>query len=237
MKKLFMLIIVSSLFVSAFAQTKTDDKVTLTPKQIVEKYIDAIGGKDAYMNIKDRTMFMTATVQGMTIKMTVYQKEPNKFKSIVEVAGMEQVIVYDGKKAYMKANDKVQEITGKELDQLSYQANIHMAVEMDSLPVTMTLAGIEKVDEKDAYKIDYVSTSGDKWSEYYDKESFLKVKEVKEVSTPQGSFTQDINYSDYKDYMGVKIPYKISQKLAGQELSLVLKSIEINTNLKDSIFE
>jgi len=237
MKKLFVLLFLFPIVFTISAQTKTDEKISITPKQIIEKYVDAIGGRDAYLNIKDRTMFMTATMQGMTLKITMYQKAPNKLKNVVEVAGMEQTVVFDGSKAYMKAQDKVIEITGTELEKLSIEANMYIATQLDSLHINMTLVGIEKVNDKDAYKIEFSKSPENKWVEYYDKDSFLKVKEIKEMSTPQGNMTQEINYSDYKDFMGFQVPYKINQKIGAQEVNLILKSIEINTNLKDSIFE
>lgn len=237
MKKFVSSFLLISTFFVAFAQIQINDSTSFSPKQIIENYIEAIGGRDAYLNIKDRTMFMTATMQGMNIKFTIYQKEPNKLKNVIEVAGMEQVILFDGSKGYMKVQDKTIEITGNELEKLSYEANIHLATQLDSLPLKLNLLGLEKVEDKDAYKIEFSLPSGEKWVEFYDKVSFLKVKEIKEVAVPQGTFTQETSYSDYRDFMGFKFPYKINQKVGPQVIDLNVKSIEINTNLKDSIFE
>ena len=65
----------------------------------------------------------------------------------------------------------------------------------------------------------------------------MKIREVNEISTPQGAFTQTIDLSDYKETDGYMFPYKLSQTMGPQSINLEVTSIKINSGLKDEMFE
>ena len=45
---------------------------------ILEKYLDAIGGRDALSKVEDRTTIMRGTAMGQSITIIAKQKAPNK---------------------------------------------------------------------------------------------------------------------------------------------------------------
>ena len=96
---------------------------------------------------------------------------------------------------------------------------------------------MEKVDGKDAYKIEMTFPSGTKWIQYYDPETGYKIKEVKNITTPQGTFTQEIIYDDYRTVDGVKYPFSIKQSIGPQQMEFKVDTIKINTGIPDSTFD
>ena len=93
------------------------------------------------------------------------------------------------------------------------------------------------VDSTDCYKIKFVLPSGIHWYQYYNVNTALKIKEIKEIQTNQGLFEQETYYSDYREVQGLKYPFKIKQFLGLQEIDLTVTSLEVNTGLDDKIFE
>ncbi len=96
---------------------------------------------------------------------------------------------------------------------------------------------MEKVDGKDAYKVELELPDGIKWTQYYDAATGLKVKELKPIEAPQGTFTQENSYSNYKDVDGVKYPFTINQSMGRQSFEFKVDSIKVNTGLADKNFE
>jgi hypothetical protein len=79
--------------------------------------------------------------------------------------------------------------------------------------------------------------SGIKWTQYYNIESGLKVKEEKYINSPMGLFEQVTNYDDYREVQGLFFPFKIKQSIGAQSMEFNVSSIKINTGLTDREFE
>lgn len=209
----------------------------LSAKDIINHYINAIGGRDSLFNIHDRITTMNGPVQGFDVTTTIYQKAPNLFKQVVDAGQMKQEITFDGKQGIMQSAGQEMQIKGDELEKLKYQSSMYLLLDLDSLGIKLMLGGIEKVNRKDAYKIEMIFPSGTKWTQYYDPETGLKVKETKDISTPQGDFLQEILYGDYKTVSGVKFPFTVKQSMGAQNMEFKIVSIKINTGIPDSKFE
>ena len=65
---------------------------SLSAYQIIQKYIEVIGGREKLGKIEDRLTEMKGNVQKVDVEMTVYQKQPNNFKQIIHAGEVEQTI-------------------------------------------------------------------------------------------------------------------------------------------------
>ncbi len=204
---------------------------------VINNYISAIGGRDSLANVHDRTTIMSGSVQGFDVTTKIYQKEPDLFKQEVVAGGVTQDIIFNGQKGEMQTGGQQVKIEGNELEKLKNEASLHMLLNLDSLGVKLKLAGMEKVNGKDAYKIEMIFPSGTKWIQYYDPDTGYKVKESKNITTPQGTFTQEVIYSDYRTVDGVKYPFSIKQSIGPQNMEFKVDSIKINTGIPDAAFE
>lgn len=216
--------------------TKNKAPEGVTAKSVIDKYIEAIGGKVNLDKVKDKTTIMRGTVQGMSITMLLYQKEPNLLKQEMDAGAMKQIVYFDGKTATTTVGGNSQEITGDALESMKYEALIHPLFIIDSVNVTSKLDGLEKVNGKEAYKVEMSLSNGKKWVEYFDVKSGLKVKDSKQMTVPQGTFTKETDYSDYRNVDGVMYPFSLKQTVGRQVLDFTVSSIKINTGLKDDIF-
>lgn len=208
----------------------------LTAETVLEKFIDAIGGKDSIEKIQDVTMIASTSMNGMEIKQTIYKKAPNKYASITTMNGnvlMQQS--YNGERGLMKGFQGEKEITGDELEALKVEATVSPELKYKELGIKVSLEAIEKINEKDAYKLKLVSQSGQKSYDYYDVNSGLKVQTKQTITSPQGDFVQTFDFSDYQEINGVKFPYVL--RISGmQNLELKVDSINVNTDLSDDLF-
>jgi hypothetical protein len=81
---------------------------------------------------------------------------------------------------------------------------------------------------------------GDRFKEYYDVESGLKLQKVQVGSGAPGApaASQTTNYGDYKTVdLGIKLPHSMSISMGPQPLGLKLDTAKINPNLLDSDFK
>ena len=212
------------------------DSAKLTAKEIIEKYISAIGGREKIYGIMDRTTVMKGTVDGVKITITSYQKAPNKLKQRIKAGSNEQVIIFNGEKGIMKMAGEEKEITGSELEKLKYESTLTLLTDIEHHGIKLKLEGEEKLNNKNAYKVILTLPSGIKWTQFYDVNSGLKLKEEKYINSPGGLLQQVITYSEYKETEGVLYPYNITQSIGSQTMEFTVSSIKINTGLTDREF-
>ena len=233
---LIVLLITISFQLNLFAQ-ESDSNKTVDPNVVLEKYLNAIGGRDALVKVEDRTTIMRGTAMGQALTIIVKQKSPNKMRQEVKAGGMDQTIIFDGEKGVMKAATQSVEVTGKELEQLKIEATMELLLDLESSGIKLAFEGTEKINSKDAYKIKMTLPSGIRWFTFFDAESGLKVKEQKEMQTQMGLIEQVVAYDNYTVVDGIKYPFKITQSFGPQSVEMTVSSVKVNKGLSDDIFK
>lgn len=209
----------------------------VTVQSIIDKYVEAQGSKEKLENVKDVQTTLKGKVQGMDITLTISRKAPNLLFQELDAGVFKQTTIFDGEKGKQIANGQETMIEGDQLENLKLQSVLNLYLNFDKYNVEPKLVGIKDVNGKDAYEIELTLPSGKKWYHYYDVETGLKVREVSTVDSPQGSFTQTIDMSDYKEVDGLKFPYKFSQQLGPQSIEMEVTDIKVNQGLSDAIFK
>ena len=93
------------------------------------------------------------------------------------------------------------------------------------------LTGIEKIGGEDSYAI-----KGPETTYYYSVKTGLKTGETRTVKAQGQQFSVPTLFSNYKDVAGVKMPYTISVNQMGMDMTMNVKSYEIN-QAKDADFK
>lgn len=230
MKKIIIPFFCTVLFsTSIAAQTTTATAKTeavkskLTPKEVIDNYLKALGGKDKLEAV--RTVMVENTITGSAVpgevKMTA-KKMGNKFKS--EQSFMGQVAasqLFDGEKGYFQQMGQKTEISadrlaelkkGKAIDALAYDAANYSTVT------------VEKLDGKD-----YNVLSSDKGKFYFDTATGLLYKSI----SKEGN-------AIIKSYMtvdGIKFPEEINAEGNGQQVTIKTTKVILNSGVSDADFK
>nr|MDA3860854.1 hypothetical protein [Melioribacteraceae bacterium] len=208
----------------------------VTAESVIENYISAIGGREKVEKIKDKTTYITAKVQGMEMKLEVFNKAPNMYLQTLDAGTMKQKTVYDGTVGKVAAMGKEQILEGDFLENMKMEATLNLFLDYSGAGIIAKLAGTEKVEGEDAYVVNLTLPNKDVWIHYFSKTSGFLVKESKSLKLPQGVMTQNSSYSEYKEVDGIKFPFKISQSVGPQSMELLVTSLKTNTGLEDSFF-
>jgi hypothetical protein len=217
--------------------TKKAAPAGLTADQVVDKFLQTIGGREKLGQIKDLTMKLSATVQGTPLEVVQQRKAPNKSKTVMQAQGMEILnITTDGKRAVMAQMGNQQEVTGPELDAIKAQNTLFAELYYDQMGIKRSLAGIETVEGKEAYKVELEMPGGAKVTEYYDAATGLKIRIMSSQNTPEGAVPQSTDLGDYKEVNGVQYPHTVTTSIGPQQIKMQVTGIEVNQNLEDSLF-
>jgi predicted Zn-dependent peptidase/outer membrane lipoprotein-sorting protein len=215
-----------------------DAPIGMTAETVIDTYIKAIGGKAAMEQIKDVQTTMELSTMGQSLDAKISQKAPNKFKMTMKMQGQVfQEQVYDGTKGAMSGMMGNKKLEGEELEALAEQAAMFTELDYAKNGYTLEMKGLESVDGVEAYKVLVVSPSGSKSTDYYSKETGLKIKSIVSLESPQGAITQTVDYSDYKATKGVLMAHKMTQTTGPQTIVMMVKEIKINEGISDDEFK
>jgi len=201
--------------------------------QIIEKYVQAMGGKAAIEKLNSRTTKASFEIPAMGASGTVegYEKAPNKTLAIITIPGFGVIREgFDGKVAWAEdPTSGMREKSGLELTDVKLEAEFHRPIKLKQLFPTMTVKGKEKVGEKEAYVIEAKPAEGsmEKW--YFDTQTGLMIRQDAERETPQGKMPTETYLEDYKEVDGVKIPHSV--RLTNPMFTISIKTEEIKHNV------
>lgn len=209
----------------------------VTTKTVIDAYVKAIGGAKALTAVKDITVKRSADSQYGKINVTTQQKSPGKYSMTAMIGAMVvQRRVYDGVKGKESGMQGKKEITGDDLEELKAEAMINQEMNYEKLGFKLSLKGIEQINGSDAYLLEIENAKGKKSTEWYDVKTGFKVRTTSTEITPQGPVIQIADYLEYKDINGIKYPGVITTTVGPMPIKLVLDSVDINKEIKDSEF-
>nr|WP_315147630.1 pitrilysin family protein [uncultured Flavobacterium sp.] len=207
--------------------TKKEIPAGVTAKSVLENYIKAIGGKEALKKVKSIVTVASGSVQGTTVEMTSKITSDKKLSVEMKAGGMTMMKrVLGDKSGYAIQQGQRKDLSIEEFKEKKADMN-----PFDELPLldkaSITLAGIESINDTDAYAIkDGQSTL------YYDTVNFFKIAESK--TSERG--TQTTYFNDYKEVKGIKFPHTTIMNI-GIELKLTTSDIKINEGVTDADFQ
>ena len=184
-----------------------------TLDQLLENYVEAIGGKAAIGRITSRVSKGTFQLSGFGAKGVVelYEKAPNKSLLIVTIPGIATMQEgFNGAIAWeMEPGDStLRDKTGGELAEARHEADFYKSLRLKQQYPRMILKGKEKVAGHEVYVVEAPRNGNPKrW--YFDAQTWLLIRVDSEVVSSEGKSTARVYYEDYTEMDGIKIPFTI----------------------------
>ena len=212
-----------------------------TAEQILDAYVDATGGKEAYARIQNRVTRgrMEITGQDIELRVTIWAARPNKTYLTIdsEVTGpIERGTLGDlawENSAMMGPQIK----QGQEKADLLREANFDRWPAWRDVYEKVDLAGIEPIKERPAYKIVATPKDGDAETLWFDRETKLLVRQDQTLDNAMGRIPVCSSFEDYRKVDGILVPFGATTEMMGQTLALIGESVEHNVELPPDRFE
>ena len=212
-----------------------------TAESVLDRYVEVTGGKAAYEKRKTeiatgKLEFPAAGVKGAIVQ---YSAEPDKYYSSLDLDGIGKVEmgVIDGvaweKSALLGARIK----QGDEKAQALREAHMNASYHWRDLYAKVETAGVETVNGEECYKVVLTPKEGKPETMFFEKKSGLMRKTTLTAASPMGDVSADVTAAEYKDFGGVLVASKVTQKAAGQEFTTTIENIKVNEPIPAERFE
>ena len=208
--------------------------------QILDKFVQAIGGKAAHEKLTSSASKGSFEIPAMGATGTVeaYAKAPNKTVTIVTIAGFGEVREgYNGTTAWAQdPMNGLREKSGVELARTKLDADFYRFTRLKQLFPKMELKGKEKVEDHETYVILATPAEGNPEKMYFDTQSGLLVRLDREVEGPQGKLPVEVYLDDYREVSGIKMPFTVRQSTPAFSAVLKFEEVKFNVPVEDAKF-
>lgn len=235
------LVLCSLMVVAAFGQAVQQKPADLpTADQILDKYVQMLGGKAALEKITSTASKGTFEIPafGATGTAEVWEKAPNKTALKLDIPGFGLVLEgFNGTVAWSQdPQSGLREKTGAELAATKLDADFYKPLRLKQLYPKIVLKGKEKVGDKDAYVLTATPAEGAAETWYFDATSGLLVRMDLERESPQGKMAVQVFQEDYKEVDGIKIPHTVRQVTSAFTITIKLDEVKHNVAIDDTKF-
>ena len=213
--------------------------------QIFDRYIQALGGAQKLASLK--SFVAHGTYEGYDTvhhpdPVDVYAQYPNHRTTVVHLPDGENVRVYDGRNGWITSGGTMMpipvvtltaaELAGARLDAtLAFPGQIKDLLKGWRTGFPAVMIGNHEVEVVQGDNDDNTPVRF-----YFDKQSGLLLRQVRFTNTVVGFNPVQIDYSDYRDVAGVKIPFKSTTTWTDGQSILQLQDVRANVSVDQDKF-
>jgi outer membrane lipoprotein-sorting protein len=220
---------------------------TLTAAQIIDKNVAAQGGLQAWRAVQSISFSGKLDAGGKSktqLPFVLDKKRPQKTRVELVFAKETAVQVYDGAKGWKLrpylGRRNVEPYSPDELKSASLDFELDgPLVDYAAKGSKVELEGVEKVENKDAYRLKLTLKSGQMQRVWIDAATFLEVKVEGTPHRMDGKMRSvSIYLRDYKAVNGLMVPYVIETAVEGAKNThkMLIENVVVNPKLDDSLF-
>lgn len=205
--------------------------------ELIEKYVKALGGAKAIDKVKSRVISGTIEFGGVSYPVDVYDKEPDMRATYVHMPDGDNITAFNGQEGWMGAPHRpTRDMHGSDIDGASMDADLHFATHLKGMFSQVETQGTEKVGDHDAYLVVGKRDGKTPLRLYFDEQSGLLVRLVRYGETPLGLLPTQIDYADYRELNGVKVPFRWTLARPSGQFTIQAKDIKQNVAVDEAKF-
>jgi hypothetical protein len=210
-----------------------------TGAELMDNYVKSTGGKDAYDKVKTYIVKGTFAFAGVKGDALIHGKAPNFMHFALNLQGIGNIEAgFDGK-VFWENNP----ITGPKITDSNQNKDLMPGLDFSSDAnwreqyKSAKNEGVEKIDGKEAYRVELVDKKGEKEQRYFDKATGHVVKMKKAMKSELGNLQVEMNVGEYKKVGDLTIPHHVTANMLGQKIEVQLNDIKLNAPVPDSKFD
>jgi photosynthetic reaction center cytochrome c subunit len=224
-------------FVEAASDGSQDLPKLPSPDQLIDKYVQALGGAAAIQRVTSRVEQGTANVGGHELPIDIFDKNPDKRISLMHLTSGDNVTAYNGHEGWLAAPGRpLRDMNSSDIEAVKLDANLHFPTDIKQVFGELHVEHQEKIGDQSAYVIFALRQGQPPVQLYFDEQSGLLLREMRYSESPLGLNPTQIDYADYRDVDGVKTPFRWTIARPGGRFTIQLEQVKQNVPIDDTKF-
>jgi hypothetical protein len=211
---------------------------TETIDQVIDAYLQSLGGRAAVEKLTSRVMRGTVTDRaGQASPITVEEKAPRMVRQSIESKPAASIWATDGTGAWAQEGGNTWALTNAfELQDVSRLSDLTLPITIKERYQNLQVARYARLDGKDMIIVNGRSAPTVTEQLYFDKQTGLLVRRVVGTRTFYGNLPEQVDYSDYRDVNGVKVPFQVRRATFESVLNAKFTDVKINVPVDNARF-
>ncbi|MCI0486830.1 MAG: c-type cytochrome [Blastocatellia bacterium] len=203
----------------------------VTPQQVLSKYVEAVGGKEAVEKLKTLVFKgEQVSANGRSAPLEVRFAGQDKMLTIITTPRGAISQALNGARGWMKNDREQRALAGVDLDRLK-----SLAWSFDPMPLRepyprLVYGGTEKIGDREAHMLRMTTRDRKRVQFYFDAQTGLLLRRVILTPTILGANPEQTDFEDYREVAGVKIPFTIRTAALDNLVSATRKFTEVKHN-------
>jgi hypothetical protein len=208
-----------------------------TADQIVEKYIAAVGGEDAIRKVTSRQAKGVIIANGTETPIELFTKAPNLRLSISQNPNGGSYTAFDGSAGWMgTAGRAAREMSPAESWAAGIDAEFSLPLRLKEMFPQLRRGRPETVNGAECEVLTGTAEGHPPVRLYFDAKSGLLVRLVRYADTPMGRNATQIDYSDYRESGGIKVPFRWTLSRPVARFTIQLSEVKSNVAIDSAKF-
>lgn len=208
---------------------------SMTADQILDRYIQALGGAEALGKLTSFTGkgMQQSFAEAEKSPFEMWAKAPDERATVIHSALGDSSTVYDGHTAWIAAPAterpvQVFELTDGDLDGAKLDAAITFPTHLKSALTEWRVVPKTTIDGQEVEVLQGTTNGKYPVNLYFDGKTGLLVRMVRYTESPLGLNPTQVDYSDYRDVAGVKMPYRWTVTWLDGKSGIELSDVQAN---------
>jgi photosynthetic reaction center cytochrome c subunit len=208
------------------------------PEELLDKYLAAVGGAAAVEKITSRVQTgKLLAFGGQTFPAEVYSKAPDKRVSVMHLKDGDSITAFDGQRGWLSVPGRpAHMMSASENESARLDADLHFPVHVKTMDSKFTVKSGEKIDGHDTYLVEEREEERPPLRLYFDTQTGLLLRLVRCAQSPLGLNPTQIDYADYREADGVKVPFRWMVARPGNRFTIQVEEVKQNVPVDDAKF-
>lgn len=181
-----------------------------TVEQVLEKYVQALGGREALAKLTTRVVKGARVgADGVLVPEEIYQKAPDKVFVATSYPTITFRSGFDGARAWARDSKGADQLNDQFAEALRREAEFFNGVRLRELYPQLTAVSRETLGGRETYAVGAPAPGGGGEKLYFDAQTGLLVRRYVEFKTALGRTPVQVDYEDYREVDGVKLPFQL----------------------------
>jgi outer membrane lipoprotein-sorting protein len=207
-----------------------------TADDVVAKYIAAVGGADAIKKVTTRQMTGKILAMGSESPIELWTKAPNKRISVSDSPAGHSITAFDGTSGWMGSARGARDMSPLDAEGAALDAEFYLPLRLKEMFTQIRRGRPEEVNGTMCEVLNAARQGHAPVRLYFDQKSGLLVRMIRYTDTPVGRNPVQIDYADYRDADGVKIPFRWTLARTNGRFTIQIAEVKSNVPIEDSKF-
>jgi outer membrane lipoprotein-sorting protein len=209
--------------------------------EILDKYIKALGDPQRLTSFIAKGTYEGYDTYEQKVPLEIFAKTPNQRAVIVHTQSGDTTTTFDGRSGWVAAVDKPVTLLplspGGETDGARLEAGLAFpAYIKNSLNAWLVGFPLTAINDRPVQIVQGTGAGGTRVKLYFDVESSLLVRSLRYTNTAVGLVPTQIDYSDYREVSGVKMPFHWVVTWTDGQATIDLSDVQANVPIDQDRF-